>query len=796
MKYQYGPGLPGYGTQGADGSNGLVGISFYFSEYSGDTEITLINGRIVGNKTLDTANVDLPDGRNYQFGDMFVDINGKAWLIDPAVSVGPNRYYYVNRLNASTIFAAGSATTEVPVYERYSNSYVAEKFLVDTVYAKSPIPANYAVSPGSVDPIYGIPAINFAKINYANIDIGDYIPFEIFTNTTDTGAPEKSIALVKHATDDTWRLGNFDATLGVARDVDLVLDFKKVGINTPNPVANLEVSDTYGVAIRIASTKSGTWVAGDILGGYEVYGNDISSVGPGVKTYIRTIANDTFGAAFNMEFGLSSGASAARTRMTIDAQSGNVGIGDPPVTTTYKLDVDGTFRVTGNITADSHIYQGINDRHYFGGSNYGQIYHNGTDFIMASTLDGGRIVLQGEDLSAANKNMIIGDPDGGVTMYWAGDSRISTASWGVNVVGDLTMPTTTTNQLRVPYGTSTAPAIYFGNDTNTGFYWPSADKIGISLGDKKIQLSEDGGDGAYFIPQDCSLVIQPQANSSSASGYGIQLVGSYGNSGSGGHIDIKGGTGPAAGSAGNVSITGGKRSTGTGLHKGGAVNITGGEDTTSSGTVYDGGGNVNITGGDSTAGIGGRVLISGGSGPAGGDGYVQIDASYGQVGILGTKGSGLQIVNPPVGIITHDLGYITPALLGDYFGVYVSTYPSDIRLKDINFSIDGNIFLDKLDDISLYDFNWNEKSKDYFEAGESKIQIGLIAQELEKIHPSLVRTNTGNNNEEFLEIDHKILGQFVVAGMKEQQNQIKDLKQIVEDQQKQINKLLELNNIK
>ena len=43
MKFEYAPGLPGYGTQGADGSDGLLGVSFYFSEYAGDTDIITIN---------------------------------------------------------------------------------------------------------------------------------------------------------------------------------------------------------------------------------------------------------------------------------------------------------------------------------------------------------------------------------------------------------------------------------------------------------------------------------------------------------------------------------------------------------------------------------------------------------------------------------------------------------------------------------------------------------------------------------------------------------------------------------
>ena len=39
MKFQHAPGLPGYGTVGVDGSDGLLGISTYFCEYDATTTV-------------------------------------------------------------------------------------------------------------------------------------------------------------------------------------------------------------------------------------------------------------------------------------------------------------------------------------------------------------------------------------------------------------------------------------------------------------------------------------------------------------------------------------------------------------------------------------------------------------------------------------------------------------------------------------------------------------------------------------------------------------------------------------
>jgi len=113
----------------------------------------------------------------------------------------------------------------------------------------------------------------------------------------------------------------------------------KVGIGTNDPAELLTVSSSDDVSIRINSTKNGTWTTNQKLGALEFFGNDSSSGGAGLKGYINLTCENTFGAAFNMNFGVGDNAT---DRMVI-TYDGNVGIG---TTTpgTFKLDVAGSAR--------------------------------------------------------------------------------------------------------------------------------------------------------------------------------------------------------------------------------------------------------------------------------------------------------------------------------------------------------------------------------------------------------------------------------------------------------------------
>lgn len=50
--------------------------------------------------------------------------------------------------------------------------------------------------------------------------------------------------------------------------------------------------------------------------------------------------------------------------------------------------------------------------------------------------------------------------------------------------------TTMSAQLAVIQGSATTPSIAYFSDTNTGFYFPSEDKIGFAQGGKSLTLDE------------------------------------------------------------------------------------------------------------------------------------------------------------------------------------------------------------------------------------------------------------------------------------------------------------------
>ena len=101
---------------------------------------------------------------------------------------------------------------------------------------------------------------------------------------------------------------------------------------------------------------------------------------------------------------------------------------------------------------------------------------------------------------------------------------------------------------------------------------------------------------------------------------------------------------------------------------------------------------------------------------------------------------------------------------------------SDIRLKD-NLTVISNP-LEKLSKLSGYSFEWNSKQSAY---AEGKKDIGLVAQEVEEVLPEIVKTRQDG----FKGLQYEKLIPLLVEGMKEQQQQIEELKQQVKDLQGQ-----------
>jgi hypothetical protein len=115
--------------------------------------------------------------------------------------------------------------------------------------------------------------------------------------------------------------------------------------------------------------------------------------------------------------------------------------------------------------------------------------------------------------------------------------------------------------------------------------------------------------------------------------------------------------------------------------------------------------------------------------------------------------------------------------------------PSDIRLKDIKEKIPNA--LDSILKLNGYRFDWKEKELDIY-GDDKKIlhikeDIGVIAQEVADVLPELAKTNEDG----FMSVRYQGLTAVLIEAMKEQQNQIEELK-VQNDALKEI---LKRNNI-
>ena len=104
------------------------------------------------------------------------------------------------------------------------------------------------------------------------------------------------------------------------------------------------------------------------------------------------------------------------------------------------------------------------------------------------------------------------------------------------------------------------------------------------------------------------------------------------------------------------------------------------------------------------------------------------------------------------------------------YGDVVAFAASDQRLKDNIKPIKNP--LSKILSLDSVEFDWNEKQETY-----SGHDIGLIAQQVEKIAPELVTTRSNG----YLAIKYDKLTSLLVGAIKEQQEQIQTLTDKIED---------------
>lgn len=118
--------------------------------------------------------------------------------------------------------------------------------------------------------------------------------------------------------------------------------------------------------------------------------------------------------------------------------------------------------------------------------------------------------------------------------------------------------------------------------------------------------------------------------------------------------------------------------------------------------------------------------------------------------------------------------------------VATTVTPSDINLKTNITSITSGLHL--LLSLNGYYFNWNNKAEEEFKFSKEEQQIGVIAQEVEKVLPQMVKTNSKG----YKVVEYSKLSPVIIEAIKEQQNQIEELKKENEDLQRRLESLEEM----
>ena len=238
--------------------------------------------------------------------------------------------------------------------------------------------------------------------NTGNVGIGTTSPASKLTVSGDANVTAKfaiGIAAV-HPTIDFYNQGTAYFNGSTTVDDNLIVTNGKVGIGTSTPSQDLEIlNGTTGSGIRLAATNTAYWdIERDSTSGHLTFTDDgagtvltvgqdgnvgIGTTSPAVQlelgnntadeklrltgaasgkplmtfynttTKIGQIASSSVGVTVtSLGSGNMSFENGGSTRLAIE-NGGNVGIGD--TTPSYKLDVDGTIRATGDVIAYSDV---------------------------------------------------------------------------------------------------------------------------------------------------------------------------------------------------------------------------------------------------------------------------------------------------------------------------------------------------------------------------------------------------------------------------------------------------------
>ena len=146
-----------------------------------------------------------------------------------------------------------------------------------------------------------------------------------------------------------------------------------------------------------------------------------------------------------------------------------------------------------------------------------------------------------------------------------------------------------------------------------------------------------------------------------------------------------------------------------------------------------------------------------------------VDLTFNNSTKFQTTNTGIKVTGNIVG--TGNISGSSVSSSGDILadGDVVAYNSSDMRLKNNLQVIEGA--LDKIDGINGYEFDWNDKSPGW--ARQRGHDVGVVAQEVQKIHPEIVEERKNG----YLGVDYKRLVPLLIQSVKELKQEIDEIKQ-------------------
>ena len=210
--------------------------------------------------------------------------------------------------------------------------------------------------------------------------------------------------------------------------------------------------------------------------------------------YIGFVDNTTTGDWFRQRIGVSGNdlrfVTNNNTSRMVILSNGNVGIND--ATPSYRLDVNGTGRFTGNLTSDGSVhsegpdgggvmrYWQANHEYVMWGTNnmtsqeYCMLSNGSSTFLSGGA--GGSVHIRGgnNDTSPELQVSTSAVTISGNTVYHAGNVNKDGVDWTCEVLR--------VNEARADNGSASDPSFTFNSDQNTGIYRYGSDAIGFATG--------------------------------------------------------------------------------------------------------------------------------------------------------------------------------------------------------------------------------------------------------------------------------------------------------------------------